>query len=307
MLSAFEEFTDYYFAPIVFVLGFIGNLLGMVMLSRKRLTSKLYMSHVYMYLFVSDMFYLVTQLPITNLQQSYPSLNPLTRAEWFCKLWIYSDLALPNTSPMILLYISIDRLVAVKFPAKRLIMRKHKNILLFTVVITLINLIYYIPMLFYYYVGIHVEPETNLTRLSCTIDKEDNIIINWMYVAFNEVIPYFLTVLCTILLCVTIFQSRRRTEANQNIRRDVKFTITSISLNVAFIVLTLPISVVNFFSNIFVDTVFKFCNILFFSAYGINFYFLVIFNSIFREDLLRLSRLLSTPSTTFLRSERNIQ
>ena len=144
MSIEFEDFTNYYFPPAVFITGFIGNLFGMIVLSRKNLKSKLYMSHVYMYLLSSDMFYLITQLPITNLQQSYPSINPLTEAEWFCKLWMFSDWSLANISPMILLYISVERLVAVKFPAKRFLLRKTKNILLFTIVVTIINLIFYI-------------------------------------------------------------------------------------------------------------------------------------------------------------------
>jgi hypothetical protein len=132
MTDVFNEFTNYYFAPIVFVVGFVGNLFGMIVLSRKRIKSKLHMTHIYMYLLASDMFYLITQLPLTNIQQSYPSINPLPLSSWFCKLWMYSDWSLVNTSPMIILYISVERLVNVKFTAKRLILRKNRNILIFT-------------------------------------------------------------------------------------------------------------------------------------------------------------------------------
>ena len=296
MSTFFDDFTNYYFSPIVFIVGFTGNLFGMIVLSRKNLQSKLYMSHVYMYLLISDMFYLITQLPITNIQQSYPSINPLIMAEWFCKLWVYTDLALANTSTMILLYISVERLVAVKFPAKRLTLRKHKSILMFTIVITVINLIYYIPVYMYYHLNISNVNETNLTSVSCTISTKDNQVISWMYLVFGEALPDLLMILCTLSLCMTIFQSRGRTEANRNIRKDVRFTITSITLNLAFIALTLPISVVNFFSNIFVDTIFSFCNILFFSAYAVNFYFLFAFNSIFREEIFSLMRINHSPT-----------
>jgi len=141
----------------------------------------------------------------------------------------------------------------------------------------------------YYYIDVSLDNITNstLTReVSCKIEDSDNELISWMYLIFNCVIPYVLMVLCTLLLCLTIFKSRRRTEANKNIRRDVKFTITSISLNVAFIILTFPISIANFFGTTFVGTVFKFCNLLFFFSYTLNFYFLVAFNSIIRKEML---------------------
>lgn len=293
-MSSFDDFTNHYFAPAIFIIGFIGNLFGMFILSRKGLKSKLYMTHVYMYLLASDMLFMITQVPIVNLAQSYPSINPLPRSEFFCKLWMFSDYALDNTSPMIIFYISVERLIAVKFPAKRHILKKHQNVLIFTIVITIVNLIYYIPVYLYYYIDVKVINTTNGTTetlLACKIEDIDNDMVSWMYLTFNCAIPYVLMVCCTLFLCLTIFQSRKRTEANKNIRKDVKFTITSISLNVAFIVLTFPISIANFFGQTFVGTAFKFCNLLFFSSYTVNFYFLVAFNSIIKAEVLRFFRL----------------
>jgi hypothetical protein len=241
------------------------------------------------------MFYLVTQLPLTNIQQSYPSINPLPLSSWFCKLWMYSDWGLVNTSPMIILYISVERLVNVKFTAKRLILRKNRNILIFTLIVTFINLIFYIPVCFYYYVDVSIINDTNAslttTSLSCTISAEDNLKVSWMYLIFNGIVPYFLMIFFTLWLCYTIYQSRRRTEANRNIRKDVKFTITSISLNLAFIVLTLPESIADFYSEIFVDNGYMFCNLLFHSSYAINFYFLFAFNSVIRAEVLFFFRI----------------
>ncbi len=111
-----------------------------------------------------------------------------------------------------------------------------------------------------------------------------------MYLIFNGIIPYFLMIFFTLWLCFTIFQSRRRTEANRNIRKDVKFTITSISLNLAFVLLTLPVSIADFYSEIFVDNGYMFCNLLFHSSYAINFYFLFAFNSVIRAEVFLIFR-----------------
>ena len=46
--SVFDAFTNYYFAPIILVVGVFGNAFGMIILSRKNLKTKLHMTHVYM-------------------------------------------------------------------------------------------------------------------------------------------------------------------------------------------------------------------------------------------------------------------
>jgi hypothetical protein len=309
--TPFDTFTNYYFAPIIFIIGFVGNAFGMVILLRKKVKTKLYMRHIYMYLLISDMVYLVTQVPLINIHQSYPSINPLPYSSWFCKLSMYSDYALADTSPMILLYISIERLVAVKFPSKRFNLRKHKMILLYTLVITIVNLIYFIPVYLYYHIDSEFVNETNSTILSCTVSKEDNEVISWIFLVFDCIIVYLLMIFCTLWLCYTIFQSRLKTEANCNIRKDIRFTLTSISLNVAFIALTFPISIANFASSMFVDSIFQFCNLLYFTSYTVNFYFLLAFNKVIREEVFsffginKINRELSNPSLRPITGNRN--
>jgi hypothetical protein len=73
--------------------------------------------------------------------------------------------------------------------------------------------------------------KTNLINLSCTINNKDDFFIFSMFLVFNSFIPNLLMILCTICLCYTVFQSRRKTQANQNIIKDIKFTIISLSLN----------------------------------------------------------------------------
>jgi len=75
------------------------------------------------------------------------------------------------------------------------------------------------------------------------------------------------------------------------IRKDIRFTLTSISLNLAFVALTFPISIANFLSSLFVDSIFKFCNLLFFSSYGVNFYFLFAFSKVIREEVYSFLRI----------------
>jgi hypothetical protein len=302
--TGFEAFTNNYFPPIIFVIGFIGNAFGMIVLARKQMQAKLYMTHIYMYLLISDMVYLVTQLPLSNIHQSYPSVNPMSDSSWFCKFWFFTDYGLANTSPMILLYISIERFVAVKFPSKRFILRKHTAVVLFTIGITVINLIFYIPVYLDYFIDVTFVNGTNQTVQSCNISGEDNEVISWMFLVFNCIIVYILMIFCTLWLCYTIFQSRSRTEANRNIRKDIRFTLTSISLNVAFIALTFPISISNFATSMFYDSIFQFCNLLFYSSYTVNFYFLFAFNKIIREEVysfLRINKIKRESSNPSLR------
>ena len=68
--NVFDAFADFYFAPIILVIGVFGNAFGMIILSRKNLKAKLHMTHVYMYLLASDMIYLLANVPLVNIHQS---------------------------------------------------------------------------------------------------------------------------------------------------------------------------------------------------------------------------------------------
>ena len=284
-----DYFVNKIFPVVVFILGSIGNLTGIGVLSRKSMR-KMSMVSEYQYLLASDTFYFI-HLPIVNLIFSYPHLDPVAHSVWFCKLFIYADFAFANLSPMLLIYISLERLVAIKYPTKRFILKKKKNILIFCFLVTVFNMFFYVEAMFYF--NIETKNATSLSNETysfetCIIrDAHQVHTLAYMYLVESTLVPYVLMVICTSVLCYIIFKSRITLGTVKNKRRDLKYTVTSISLNMVFIILTLPISLTNFSitsSNLMPNLVFIFTDYLFFSSYGVNFYLLLIFNSTVRRE-----------------------
>ena len=69
-------------------------------------------------------------------------------------------------------------------------------------------------------------------------------------------LPFLLMLIFSSLLILAIFQSRNRLMRNiaeqRNFKQDIWFSVTSLSLNIIFLILNLPLSIINFstsFSN----------------------------------------------------------
>ncbi len=98
------------------------------------------------------------------------------------------------------------------------------------------------------------------------------------------------------LLVATIFRSRRRvanavSSTNNNdmkrLKRDIKFAISSFSMNLLFIILNLPLSLMNLSIGQSLTDVYLTVYLFYFS-YGCNFYCMLATNSIFRNEFTSL-------------------
>ncbi len=87
----FNFFINYIFPLIILVFGLIGNILGFLVILRKRLKS-IGPTHIYCYLFASDTAYLV-QIVITYLYYAY-DVHISVNSSFSCKLWVYLNYAL---------------------------------------------------------------------------------------------------------------------------------------------------------------------------------------------------------------------
>ena len=67
-----------------------------------------------------------------------------------CKLYNYFNYSLDTQSPMLLVYITADRLLSFKHPTMAALLRKEKTQLAYFVVVIIWNLVWYSPIAFYY-------------------------------------------------------------------------------------------------------------------------------------------------------------
>jgi hypothetical protein len=100
--------------------------------------------------------------------------------------------------------------------------------------------------------------------------------------------PFLLMFIFSGLLVLAIFQSRNRVMRNiaeqRNFKQDIIFSVTSLSLNLIFLILNLPLSIINFGTS-FGNFEFILCLYIFFCNYAVNFYVILFTNSMVRKEL----------------------
>ena len=291
-MDNFSFFVFKIFPAGILLFGFIGNTTGFIVLSSKNL-KKLGTRNMYKYLLVSDTLYL-SQLIILYMQFGYGGVYDLTiTSSLFCKIFNFLNYSMATISPMLTIYISIERYIAATYPSKRFLFKKNRNQLIYILIVILYLGAFYLVYPFYY--DVILSGSGNDSYLSCNfIDSSSHSVLSYLFLANSALMPFIIMIIFTTLLCYTIFKSRNRIQANHSqeenktFKRDLKFTITSIGLNLIFIALNLPVSLAILVPDYQQSIVFVFSYFLFYLSYGVNFYILLVFNSIIRTEFINL-------------------
>ena len=109
------------------------------------------------------------------------------------------------------------------------------------------------------------------------------------------IIPSLLMIISTALLLFTLFRSRFRftpnytKRQNRTLKRDVRLAISSILINIIYILLSLPVSMMTFLTDFLsndhlFNVVYSIFTYLFISTYAINFFLIILTNSLFRNE-----------------------
>jgi hypothetical protein len=280
--------------PVIFILlqiytafcliGFIGNLLALIVFSRKKFQNTIFSTY-FRILCSIDCLVLLNRIDYIlwkNEINTFRFFSVVT-----CKLEIYISYLLPASSTWILLLISLDRLISIVKPSKFLFRKKIKYQLLACLALFAYNLLFFIPV----FIFVEYKTSNNETKPIC-INKYP--IINALDIFSSILIPFISMLLCSIFTVVTIFKSRKSLSTSNNIQKmkDIRFSITTIGLNLSFFILTIPLDVfiilkllINFDSNFDFVVIFSF---LFYSNYGLIFYVTILININFRNEFLNL-------------------
>ena len=288
--NPYHYFAYQMYSITIFGLGFFGNIMGIVVLLKRKLI-KLGARNTYRYLFITDTIYLIQMFTDSfafNMGYDVTALSVLS-----CRVFFHINNSLATLSPMLLVYISLERLISIKYPHKRFILRKPNYQFLYLVLVFAFNLCYYSPFLFYFnFVISKMDPKTNISECNFA-DLKSIKTFSYMDLTNRVVTPCVLIMLTSILLILTIFKTRTRVFRhfmidNRSYKKDVKFTITSICVNLFYIVLTAPLPIYNIFSDYFSNFAFSFTFYLFCLTYSMNFYLFILFNSLFRKEFVNL-------------------
>ena len=282
MLKSLIYFVQYLMAPIILSFGFVGNTLGCIVLSRKTI-KKIGPQNMYRYLFVSDTLYLL--LIIVNYLGFGFNLDVTISSKYFCKLYWYLNFVLGPISPILLCYISVEKLISIKSPSSKFFLRRHDVQGFFLAITIAFNAVFYLPVAFAFRVI------TSNETVSCEGEPFLFVAINFMDLVIRVAVPFLFMFLNSFFLLVSIHRLRQRIaenfrrNSNQNYINNIKLLISLFILNVTYIISALPVSIVSVYFP-FTDVYFIGTLYLNYVSYTINFYIIILTNSLFRKEFL---------------------
>jgi hypothetical protein len=286
----FELFANEILPVLMIILAIVGNLLGLIVLKKPNV-NKIGPKHMYKYLLIFGLInsYMILIYYLRSFGIYFETMSLLT-----CRLSVFFGYITGPISLMILVYISIERYISIKYPSKKKILNTILNQHIYMIVLGVFNLLInsWVP---FEYDLIDRRNSTNKFIRNYNSDddfectrKSDHVI--YLAIINTKLIPYSLMITFTILLIISIFKSRNRVisnytnRQNETFQRDIKFAFTSLMLNIIFILFNLPVMIFSMSTNY--PILFKISLYLYYFSFSIHFYLLLIFNSIFRNEFL---------------------
>ncbi len=299
-----------YLFPFITIIGLLSNLIAFVIFSRKKFKNTVFATY-FRFLALFDTLSLL--LPLNKYLELKLNIHIMDMSNLFCKLRIYLTYSIPPMSGYILVLISLDRWISISMPTKFLFRKKIIFQVGVTILMLMINLIFYsVTLASHLSRNISINT-TNITTYRCYEYKKTVQIMSWLDLFNYSIVPFSLMIVFTSITLRTIFGSRKRIFSIQNNQlhknnsnsssrtKDIKFAITSVVLNIIFLVLNIPFCIFAIvFSHVikFIDSeidYFFYVFTLFFNYinFGTAFFINFVVNSIFRKEFLLLFRIKS--------------
>lgn len=262
----------------------LGNVTAIIILFRHKM-NKLGPRYTYLYLFISDFSFLPFIL-VNNFGYVY---DITILSKYACKMYWYLNYVLASISPWLLLYISVEKLVSIKYPGIKFFLRNKNNQLMYLLIFIAFNSVYYLPIVYYLKIYDLSINETNTTINCDFIDSNKRQLIFFMDTSNRVFVPFFLMTGFSLRLLLYVFRMRTRImnnfRSNNNIRlsRKIQIAFSLIVLNFFFIALNIP-NVIYSYSKFGFEYIFTLY--IFYLTYALNFYIIFLTNSIFRQECL---------------------
>ena len=237
-------------SPITIVMGTIGNVLAIVVLSRKEMrkaTSSMYL----IILAVSDIFVLYLGLLRNFIRELY-DVDVRDHSEPVCKLHIFLVYFTGHFSAWVLVAVAVERFISVWFPFKAKVLCTRRNGLF--ALLLLVAILLAADGHFFWTHGVRfIKYKKRIYRYGCTINNPDyehfdEFIWPWIDAFFFSYGPFALMLTCNIMIIVRLLRPRLQKSHGRNAISDKNAskmnTMTAMLLTVSFtfLLLTAPIS-----------------------------------------------------------------
>ena len=300
----FEEILKYFldkiFAPFLAAFGLITNILVMTVYSRSRF-KKLPTQNFWRLLSFIDILNVI-QIVKHFLKNAF-KIQPKLMSQLMCKLVGYLS-HLNAISAWLLVFISLERFFSILYPRFSKVLQLKSSQIIACLIIFIFNLLFYAQRfvydnLFELFNNSVPNNQTN-NQIVCSITSTYAgafLVFKWIDLVVSVLVPFILMFFCSIVLIRSIYLSRKRVlvtnhslPEKKRLQRDIRFSITTVLLNVIFIAFNLPINIylIQGSSDLFY---FSIVDSLYYSSYVVNFCVYFTVNSIFREEFLLMCRL----------------
>ena len=161
------EFFVYFVLPIIFLaLGLFVNILGMLLLTTSKRLAQVGPVNTYCYLLLVDCIFLATII-VNNYFLNGFSIGFSLLNDFTCQIYRYTLHVTGTLSKFCLVYILVERYLAIKFPVESNCFRAKTFQLVYHIAITAINCIYFMPVLFYFSIQHQTLTSSNSTVKFC--------------------------------------------------------------------------------------------------------------------------------------------
>ena len=227
----------FYSYPLITIIGLITNPLSIFIFTRTKLNKTTFSVYFRFFLLFQCLDLI---LPIYKMFQYNLNIDFSIWSNFLCKLRFYYSRVNLATPAWFLAIISFEQFMSIVYPTKLLIRKKLKFQLLSSLLIIIMNLLFFTPTLIFCYVKYEKINETNETK-ECVFDGSWFDIVDLIYAIL---IPCILMSIFTSITIATVFKSRQTTTRPPGINKlkskDIRFAITSISNIFLYLIFNIP-------------------------------------------------------------------
>ena len=213
------------FAPIFLIVGLCGNILSIVVLSRKRM--RVFTTSVYLrFLAIVDSSVLLIAV-LRDLIYYYTAIDVGELSDLTCKIYFWLNYNVTGLSCWLLCAITLDRLIAVRYPLwAKSHCTKHTAVIVAIILTTIVSLLDSHFLLFMHkdevYVSSNVSNTSTILEVKCSPSNHHYIVFNtqvWPILTF--ILYSFSPIVCLISCNVMLYRQLSRQDVKQQMGRQV--------------------------------------------------------------------------------------
>ena len=306
MSEASFLFTTLVVEAVLLSIGMIGNVLSIVIFLRKTFRNNsistyciaLSLSEILAFTqLISDIYFLAYNVFLADQSDS------------LCKFFYTVPTFLGGIQPWIMVAFAVDKLLCMRVNSMSILKKKwFQWSVVAAIVLFHMALYIYIPILIK---RLEIFPGYFLCDLSTIGLFDIHVIISLLESGF---IPFIAMIITSIITIRMLIKSRNAVMKNGQVSkerksRDTKYAVSSLSINILFILLKLPsfiFFIMNVFFSYFDMYLYKLSVLSFYLNSSLSFFIHLVTNSLFRRELLILFRLAKRDNENLSHTNRRI-